>query len=202
MATRFVTVSIEIMHDANLNQSQKFILAEIEQLSELEKGCVASNQHFADLIGITKENVSRNINDLQKKGYIVLEIVTGTRNHIRMITLTTLVRPTYQNSKTPLLKQQESKENKTSNKTINTYDGFIQILKDAVKYKSKVTKTKEGTQLYKQIEDKQQLVKDYVSHQISAGNYAKRITAFMEDYEVYSSSNQPYKQTVGGYELG
>lgn len=61
------------MRDPNLNQSQKFILAEIEQLATLERGCVASNLHFANLIGITKENVSKNINDLVKKGYIVKE---------------------------------------------------------------------------------------------------------------------------------
>jgi len=119
MATKFITVSVEIMRDQNLNQSQKFLLAEIEQLTTLEKGCIASNLHFSNLIGITKENVSRNINDLQKKGYIYTEIVSGSRNHTRIITLTTLVRPPYQNSKTPLLKQQETIENKPTNKPTN-----------------------------------------------------------------------------------
>ena len=95
MATKFITVSIDIMHDTNLNQSQKFLLAEIEQLSQLDKGCVASNQHFSELIGITKENVSRNINELQRKGYIDIEIVNGTRNHTRIITITKIVRPPY-----------------------------------------------------------------------------------------------------------
>jgi biotin operon repressor len=119
MATKFITVSIEIMHDTKLNQSQKFILAEIEQLSQLDNGCYASNKHFSDLIGITKENVSRNINELKSMGYIDIEIEAGSRNHTRIITLTTLVRPPYQNSKTPLLKQQETKENIHNNKTIN-----------------------------------------------------------------------------------
>ena len=119
MATKFITVSIEIMHDKNLNQSQKFILAEIEQLSQLDNGCFASNRHFSDLIGITKENVSRNINELEKMGYIGIEIKKGSRNHTRIITITTLVRHPYQSSKTPLLKQQETKDNIQSNKTIN-----------------------------------------------------------------------------------
>lgn len=127
MATKFITVSIEIMHNKELNQSQKFILAEIEQLSTLEKGCIGTNEHFAKLIGITKENVSRNLNDLQNKGYIKIDIKKGSRNHIRMITLiktatlTTLVNPSYQSSNPPLLKQQETKENKTINKTINIH---------------------------------------------------------------------------------
>jgi len=119
MATNFITVSINIMHDTKLNQSQKFLLAEIEQLSQLQKGCIASNNHFAELIGITKENVSRNLNDLEKKGYINIKIINGTRNHERIITITNLVRPPYQNRKTPLSKQQETKENITINKTIN-----------------------------------------------------------------------------------
>ena len=119
MATKFIVVSIEIMHDVNLNQSQKFILAEAEQLSQLDKGCIASNNHFSELIGITKENVSKNINDLKKKGYIDIEIVAGSRNHTRIITVTNIVRPPYQSSKTPLSKQQETKENKQSNTTSN-----------------------------------------------------------------------------------
>lgn len=133
MATKFITVSIEIMHDKNLNQSQKFILAEIEQLSQLDDGCFASNQHFSDLIGITKENVSRNINELEKLGYIDIEIKKGSRNHTRIITLTTLVRPPYQNSKTPLSKQQETKENIQSNKTINTENEIYEAYKAQIK---------------------------------------------------------------------
>ena len=119
MATKYITVSIDIMHDKNLNQSQKFILAEIEQLSQLDNGCFASNKHFSDLIGITKENVSRNINELERIGYIAIDIKKGTRNHTRIITLINLVRPPYQNSKTPLLKQQETKGIEQTNITNN-----------------------------------------------------------------------------------
>ncbi len=119
MATKYITVSIDIMHDKNLNQSQKLILAEIEQLSQLDNGCFASNKHFSDLIGITKENVSRNINELERIGYIAIDIKKGTRNHTRIITLINLVRPPYQNSKTPLLKQQETKGIEQTNITNN-----------------------------------------------------------------------------------
>lgn len=115
MATKFITISIEIMHDKNLTANQKFILAEIEQLSELEKGCVASNVHFSSLTGIAKESVSRCISDLEKKGYISTEIVAGTRNHIRVIRINKMLRPPKQNVKTPLTKHQETKENIQSN---------------------------------------------------------------------------------------
>ena len=156
MATKFITVSIEIMHDKNLNQSQKFILAEIEQLSQLDKGCFASNGHFSDLIGITKENVSRNINELEKMGYIAIEIKKGSRNHTRIITLTTLVRPPYQNSKTPLLKQQETKGIKQSNITNNIQDIvelIINHLNDVCKTEYKHTTKKTATLIKVRLKD-------------------------------------------------
>lgn len=104
MATKFITVPIEIMHDKKLNQSQKFLLAEIHQLISLEKGCIAGNKHFSDLIGITRSNVSKNLNDLEKKKYIKTEVVIGTRNHTRIITLAETTSPPCQSSKTPLVK--------------------------------------------------------------------------------------------------
>lgn len=157
MATKFITVSVEIMRDPNLNQSQKFILAEIEQLTTLEKGCFATNLHFANLIGISKENVSKNINSLMEKGYIFIEIVNGSRNHTRIITLTSLTRPPYQIDKTPLSNRQETKDNIQSNKTNNICidivssffnenkeiqkdDKTINILSDFVTYRKKIKK--------------------------------------------------------------
>jgi len=87
MASKFITVSIEIMHDTNLSPNQKFILAEIEQLCSLERGCFASNKHFSELIGITKQGASKAIQKLQTDGYIHVEIIQGSRNTERIITL-------------------------------------------------------------------------------------------------------------------
>ncbi len=119
MAARFITVSVDILQDKELNQSQKFILAEIEQLTQLELGCIATNDHFAKLIGISKENVSKNLNSLKSKGYIDVEIIKGSRNHQRHITLIKLITPPYQSSNPPLSNRQETKGNIQSNKTIN-----------------------------------------------------------------------------------
>ncbi len=190
MATRFITVSVEIMRDTKLNQSQKFLMAEIEQLTTLEKGCIASNLHFSNLIGITKENVSRNINDLVKKGYIYVEIVAGSRNHTRIITLTTLVRPPYQSSKTPLLKQQETKDNKQSNKTINSkslFENFLEVLKERASIGSKVTTTKDTKKNFnskiKTIEDSSKLLEAYLKYQVDKKEFAQRLTPYLVDYK-------------------
>jgi len=87
MAKRFITVSIEIMHDANLSPNQKFILAEIEQLVSLDKGCIASNTHFSELIGITKQGASKAIHQLERMGYIVIDNAQTKRNNGRRIYL-------------------------------------------------------------------------------------------------------------------
>lgn len=85
MASKFITVSVEIMHDKNLSPNQKFILAEIEQLCSLEHGCYASNTHFAELIGISKSGISNAINKLVDDGYVETIIKIGTRNRERII---------------------------------------------------------------------------------------------------------------------
>lgn len=131
MATLFITVPIEIMHDKNLNANQKFLLAEIQQLSTLKHGCIASNRHFSELIGIAKENISRNLKALSDMGYILIKTKPGSRNHERRITLiNTPCRnikppldetsiPPYQNVNPPLTKRQETKGNRVFNKTFN-----------------------------------------------------------------------------------
>ena len=188
MATKFIVVRIEIMHDKNLTPNQKFILAEIEQLEQLDKGCIASNKHFSDLIGIAKENVSRSINDLKQKNYINIEIINGSRNHTRVIKTSS---PPYQNVKPPLSKRQETKENKTINKTLTAFEDFLKQLRAASKYKTKVTKTTEGEQLFKEIKDKGKLFKDYLLHQEDKKEFSIRITAFMLDYEtVYNNQEE------------
>lgn len=118
MATKFITVSIEIMHDKNLTQSQKFIIAEIEQLCSLEKGCFASNRHFSELIGISTMGVSKAINSLQEMGYITIDNAQTKRNFGRIITINSR-KSAINYRKSDINCGLESKENKTFNKTFN-----------------------------------------------------------------------------------
>ena len=122
MATKFITISVEIMHDTNLTANQKFILAEIEQLSSLENGCIAGNNHFSELTRIAKQSVSRCISDLEKQGYINTEIVKGSRNHKRIITINKMLNHPKQNVKPPLTKCLETKGNIQSNIQNNSYE--------------------------------------------------------------------------------
>ena len=79
------------------------------------------------------------------------------------------------------------KKNLDKNKN-NSYDIFLEYLKSKCKYKSKITKTKEGKDLFNQIQDKKQLAIDYIKYQIEKKEYAVRITDYMKDY------NSVYKQ--------
>lgn len=101
MASKFITVSIEIMRDKNLSPNQKFILAEIVQLSSLKAGCFAQNIHFSELIGVTKQAVSNAINELEKKGYIHIDNSKTRRNYGRIITVHDNV-PPYTQECTPI----------------------------------------------------------------------------------------------------
>lgn len=80
---------------------------------------------------------------------------------------------------------------KNTNKS--DYDSFIDELKSKAPIKSKVTSTTKGRKLFKKIEDKEQLIIDYIEYQKLKKEYAIRITDFMEDYETaYKSSNINY----------
>ena len=145
-----------------------------------------------ELFGIKKESVSRSISSLENKGYITTKIKDGSRNHERTITINKMLFEYKQNVISPLTNCLETKENKTINKTNNKYDIFLDYLKSKCKYKSKVTKTKEGKVLFNQIEDKRQLVIDYIRHQEEKNEFAVVITKFMEDYNtVYKDKYNP-----------
>ena len=121
MATKFITVSIEIMHDKNLTPNQKFILAEIEQLTQLDRGCFASNKHFSELIGISIAGVSNAIQDLEKKRYITIDNSDTKRNFGRKITIHSGVESSIHSGV-------ESKENKTSSLSNQLdYDNFFNL---------------------------------------------------------------------------
>ncbi len=147
MASRFITVSIEIMHDKNLTLTQKFILAEIEQLSSLEDGCYAKNIHFSELIGITKTTASKAISSLEEMGYISIEIEAGSRNHTRVISLVKMTNPPCQNDKPPLSKGQETKENRHSIRQFNIQKGVSEKAFEMwIKYKG-ASYTQQGATL-------------------------------------------------------
>ena len=202
--TKGFWLSVELLHDKNTTMQEKLILIEISQLSMLDKGCIASNNHFAELLQVKKESISRSISSLESKGYITTKIKDGSRNHERIITINKMLFSINemlfdpkQNVIDPLTNCLETKENKTINKTKNTYKLFLEYLKKECIYKSKVTETKDGMILFNQIEDKKQLALDYINHQKEKGDYAVRITKYMEDYNTVYKNKKDVTNSIG-----
>lgn len=125
-----------------------------------------------------KETIYKSIKELEDLNLIEADKSQGVLTKYRLVlkNRTGTDKPSETSTKKPY-------PTKHNNKTKSLYDLFIQYLKENCKYKTKVTKTKEGEKLFKQIEDKKQLVKAYISHQNEKKEYSVRITAFMEDYE-------------------
>lgn len=118
MSVHYVTLDWGFIRDKSTTMQEKLIYAEIKQLTQLDRGCIASNQHFADLLGIKRQAASRIIGNLEKKGFITTEIVKGSRNMERKIRCKQNVATCQQNVSEVATKCLETKENKTINKTI------------------------------------------------------------------------------------
>ncbi len=117
MSSKFVTIEWSTIRDKRTTMQEKLILAEINQLTQLEYGCIASNQHFADLLGIKRQAASRAIQSLESKGFIKSEIKKGSRNTVRKIWCQQNVATCQQNVSEVATKCLETKDNITINKT-------------------------------------------------------------------------------------
>ena len=122
--TKGFWLSVELLHDKNTTMQEKLLLIEINQLSMLDKGCIASNNHFAETFKVKKESISRSLSSLEQKGYITTEIKAGSRNHDRTITINKML---LQDEKA-ITNCLESKENKTSSSSNQLdYDDFFNL---------------------------------------------------------------------------
>lgn len=177
MQEKFIVLTHDMIRDNSLTMQEKIVYLEIVNLSSLDKGCIASNNHFEQCFGISKKSVSNTISSLIKKGLVESKITD--RNHTRILSIKDGGVSTKNGQVS--IKDGETKENKTNNKS--EFDKFIDFLKSKCKYKSKVTKTKDGEKLFKNIDNKKALAEAYIRHQEGKKEYAVRITKFMEDYE-------------------
>ena len=75
----------EIWLDNNLTWSEKMLLVEIDSLSTLEKGCIATNEYLSDFFNLSKDRISKLISSLKAKGYIEVNLVykKGTKQILK-----------------------------------------------------------------------------------------------------------------------
>ena len=83
-----VWIPREIWLNEQLSLVQKAMLVEIDSLSVNGKPCFASNQHFADFLGISRATVKRALHELEEKGLVNIRIEYDGKQvkarHIRM----------------------------------------------------------------------------------------------------------------------
>lgn len=116
-----VWIPADLYLDQSLSWNEKIALIEIGSLSKTGE-CFAGNQHFANLLGISKKRAESIISGLRAKGYITSELIykNGTKEvERRIIRLTNnnIVPspqkqgyPPLKNEDTPILKNEGDKE--------------------------------------------------------------------------------------------
>lgn len=202
----FTRIPNKIIDEPKLNPYQfqlfSIIVRKTDGWCKEEDGISLSQ--FEKLVSFKKNKIVNTLKELEELGYI--EKKKNYNEDSKTYSYSTYrvsARVVSENNKGSISDKQgvvseEDKQKKPITKETNTkpYDAFITYLKSKSKYKTKVSKTKDGEKLFKQIEDKKQLVLDYLRHQEEKKEYSVRITAFMEDYETV------YKQNKNKSEFG
>lgn len=177
----------EIISTINPNSLKCYLVVIRKTVGWQKEWDKISTSQLMKLTGIKrKDTIFKSMKELEELGLIESKKELGKLTSYRLVL----------KNRTGTKKQDESGTKKPyptkdNNKKQSKYDLFIEYLESKCKYKSKVTKTKDGKELFNQIEDKKQLAIDYIKHQEKEGNYAKRITAFMKDYETVYKNNKP-----------
>ena len=126
---------------SNLKPNAKLLYGEITALSNKLGYCFASNSYFAELYGVSKNTVSRWISDLNKLGFISVQIERNANKQITKRIIGIAEKDVSANDKK--IKENNTSINTTSNnisireKFINevmTYDYPKDMLEDFINY--------------------------------------------------------------------
>lgn len=84
-----IWIPIELIKNKDLDWTNRVLLSEILSLNQLKNGCHASNEFFAELLGINKSAASKRISQLKSLGYIQTKDIYEKTNCVgRIITIT------------------------------------------------------------------------------------------------------------------
>lgn len=114
---RGIWISAEIWLTKEMTVGEKLMYVEIESLSKLERGCFASNAHFAEMFSISPARVSEIISSLASKGFVTVDQKRqGVRTVQRVIRLIPRGNTSSENTKNPFGKDVEGSSEKTQGK--------------------------------------------------------------------------------------
>ncbi|PTJ41119.1 alpha/beta hydrolase [Staphylococcus simulans] len=131
----YAIITAAVRYDNRLTDSEKLLYAEITALSNKFGYCTATNSYFARLYEVVKETISRRISNLNKYGYLKIEIIKSDNQvkQRKMYPLTQSSIPIDAKINTPIdnsvntpidanVKENITSNNITSNNTINRID--------------------------------------------------------------------------------
>lgn len=114
---RGIWISAEIWLTKEMTVGEKLMYVEIESLSKLDRGCFASNAHFAEMFSISPSRVSEIITSLASKGFIVVDQKRqGVRTVRRVIRIIPRHATSSENTKNPFGKYVEGSSENTQGK--------------------------------------------------------------------------------------
>ena len=122
-----VWIPKEIWLNKDLTIMEKLFLVEIDSLDN-DKGCFASNAHFAEFFGITKGRCTQIIRSLEKKGLVTIKLEREGKNVSKRIikvvrklnTLVSKLNTPLSETKHPYLENDEGSNTSNSNTNSNT----------------------------------------------------------------------------------
>lgn len=116
----YAVIPATIRYDNRLKANEKLLYGEITALSNKNGYCYAQNRYFANLYKVNNETVSRWLSNLQKYGYIAIEIQRTEKKEIIARNIYIVDTPYCQKNQYPYcLKNQEGIDEKVKDNNIN-----------------------------------------------------------------------------------
>jgi len=128
---RGIWIPADLWLTKELTVGEKLMYVEIESLSRLQRGCFASNAHFAEMFQISPTRASEIISSLSSKGFVMVEQKRqGVRTVQRVIRVVPRFGTSSENLKNPFGKSEEGSSENLKGK--NTYINNTNSLKTLV----------------------------------------------------------------------
>ncbi len=78
----YAVIPATVRYDKKLKSSEKLLYGEVTALANKYGFCYAKNKYFAELYNVSNETISRWLSNLQKQGYIKIEIIKNENKEI------------------------------------------------------------------------------------------------------------------------
>lgn len=179
----YAIIPAPVRYDKRLTDKQKLLYGEITALANKEGFCYATNGYFAKLYECTEQTISASISNLQKCGYLFIEISECYQRKIYITTHQKNLKGVSEKSEGGIKKilrgvSKKSEDNITSiNNTVNT---TVNIKENIIKEKSKKVFSDDGMEVIKLYEERFGMVSTYKATQLDdlVEDFGKDVVAY------------------------